>query len=150
MEKQIQNVSIITEASYQTRKKKKTLCKVSCRIYCLIVLGTLTLLSSENSMLRRCNERLLKVSRFLNYEKHSGKCALLCCFENEPGELVIEVLLKRDLKCSCVSTITFETSHSFICSFHLTRLYGGSILISPGTVLGAEESRGTRQGCTIL
>ena len=93
-----------------------------CRIYCLIVLGTLTLLSSENRMLRRCNERWIKVSRtFLNHEKHPGKCALLCCFKNEPGKLVVEVLLKRDLNCSCVSTITFETSHSFICSFHLTR-----------------------------
>lgn len=94
-----------------------------CRIYCLIVLGTLTLLSSENRMLRRCNERWIKVSRtFLNHEKYPGKWALLCCFKNEPGELVVEVILKRDLNCSCVSTITFETSHSFICSFHLTRL----------------------------
>lgn len=100
---------------------------MACKIHCLIVLGTLILLSTENRMLRRYNKRWMKMSRrFLNHEKHPGRCALLCCFKNKPGELVVEVLSKRDLKCTYLSTITFETIHSFICSFHLTRLYGAS------------------------
>lgn len=46
--------------------------------------------------------------RLLNHGQHPGKYALLCCFKEEPGELVAEGLLKRGLQCSFVSTITFE------------------------------------------
>lgn len=77
--------------------------------------------------------------RSLKHEKQPGKYALLRCFKEEPGELVAEVLSKRGLKCSYVSTITFENC-SFFYLFILFNKYLLSIFFFPDIVLSAGDT----------
>lgn len=91
-----------------------------------------------------------KVSRrSLNHEKYPGKYALLCCCKEEPGELVAEVLLKRDLECSYISAITLENC-SFFYLFISFNKHILSIFFFPDIVLGAGDTEKARQGFTAF
>lgn len=70
------------------------------------------------------------------------------CFKGQPGELVAEVLLESDLKCSYISSTSFKKVHSFICSFHLAKFY--CVIFPPDMILRAGESGGIKQGFPAL